>query len=161
MKIERRIAWLIAICAACAILSFAHAQSGAREGKKAEDEAKIRAVLAAQQEAWNQADVEAFMDGYWRSEELSFSGSSGVSRGWEGVRARYKKSYPNRAAMGTLEFSNLEIRLLGPDAALVLGKWHLKREKDEPGGVFSLVWQRFPEGWKIIHDHTSAVAVAM
>jgi ketosteroid isomerase-like protein len=72
------------------------------------------------------------------------------------VLARYKKNYPDRGAMGTLDFSNLEFRFLGPDAALVLGHWHLKREKDEPGGVFSLVFQRFPEGWRIIHDHTSA-----
>jgi ketosteroid isomerase-like protein len=158
MKSKRQIAVLIGICASCAILGFGRGRGREPQGKQAEAEVKIRAALTAQREAWNRTDVEAFMDGYWRSEELSFSGSSGVSRGWEGVRARYKKNYPNRAAMGTLEFSGLEIRTLGPDAALVLGKWHLKREKDEPGGVFTLVWQRFPEGWKIIHDHTSAVS---
>jgi len=160
MKTERRFAVMIGVCAICAILSFARGQSGEDKPKQAEAEAKIRAVLTAQQQAWNRADLELFMDGYWHSEELSFSGSSGVFRGWEAVRARYKKSYPDQAAMGTLDFSDLEIRLLGPEAALVLGKWHLKREKDEPGGVFTLVWQRFPEGWKIIHDHTSAVAIA-
>jgi ketosteroid isomerase-like protein len=71
--------------------------------------------------------------------------------------ARYKKSYPDRATMGQLDFSGLEFRFLGPDAALVLGNWHLHREKGDVGGVFSLVWQRFSEGWKIIHDHTSSV----
>ena len=71
---------------------------------------------------------------------------------------RYRRSYPDRAAMGRLEFSDLEITPLGPDAALVLGRWRLKREKDSPGGVFTLVARRFPEGWRIIHDHTSAVA---
>jgi ketosteroid isomerase-like protein len=70
--------------------------------------------------------------------------------------ARYKKNYPDRSAMGTLDFSNLEFRFLGADAALVLGHWHLKRQKDEIGGVFTLVLQRFPEGWRITHDHTSA-----
>ncbi len=160
MKIERRIAVLMWICAGCAILSFARGQRGERQGTPAEAETKIKAVLTAQQEAWNRADVDAFMEGYWHSEELSFSGSNGVLRGWPGVRARYQKSYPDRAAMGTLEFSDLEIRPLGLDAALVLGRWRLKREKDEPGGVFTLVWQRFPEGWKIIHDHTSIVAAA-
>ncbi|HXY25131.1 MAG TPA: nuclear transport factor 2 family protein, partial [Candidatus Acidoferrum sp.] len=94
------------------------------------------------------------------SPELTFSGSSGVSRGWDGVLARYKKVYPDRATMGELDTSELEIRFLGPDAALVLGKWHLKREKGDIGGVFTLVFQRFPEGWKIIHDHTSAVVPA-
>ena len=123
------------------------------------DRKAITAVLNAQQSAWNRGDVDAFLVGYWHSSELTFSGSSGVSRGWDGVLARYKKNYPDRAAMGELDFSNLEFRFLGPDAALVLGRWHLKRE-NEAGGVFSLVWQRFPDGWKIIHDHTSAVVSA-
>ena len=122
------------------------------------DRAAINAVLKGQQTAWNRGDVDAFLVGYWQSPELTFSGTSGVSRGWDGVLARYKKNYPNREAMGELNFSDLEFRFLGPDAALVLGKWHLKREMGDVGGVFSLVWQKFPEGWKIIHDHTSTVA---
>jgi len=121
------------------------------------DTKAINELLQAQQTAWNRGDVDAFLVGYWRSPELTFSGSNGVSRGWDGVLARYKKSYPNHAAMGQLEFSDLEFRFLGPDAALVLGQWHLKREGGDIGGVFTLVWQRFPDGWKIIHDHTSAV----
>ena len=127
-------------------------------GDRATDREAIGAVLRAQQSAWNRADVDAFLEGYWRSPELTFSGSNGVARGWDAVLARYKKNYPDRAAMGQLSFSDLEFRFLGQDAALVLGKWHLQREKDELGGVFTLVWQRFPDGWKIIHDHTSAVA---
>ena len=122
------------------------------------DREAIHAVLTAQQTAWNRGVVDAFLVGYWHSPELTFSGSSGVSRGWDGVMARYKKNYPDRAAMGQLEFSELEYRFLGPDAALVLGHWHLKRESGDIGGVFSLVWQRFPDGWKIVHDHTSAIA---
>ena len=125
---------------------------------RATDREAIAAALNSQQTAWNRGDVDAFLVGYWRSPELTFSGSSGVARGWDGVQARYKKNYPDRAAMGQLDFSGLEFRFLGPDAALVLGRWHLKREKDEPGGVFTLVWQRFPDGWKIVHDHTSAFA---
>ena len=121
------------------------------------DRETIIALLTAQQTAWNRGDLDAFLVGYWHSPELTFSGSSGVSRGWDGVLARYKKNYPDRAAMGQLDFSELEFRSLGPDAELVLGRWHLKREKDDIDGVFSLVWQRFPDGWKIIHDHTSAV----
>ncbi len=127
------------------------------EGREADRQA-ISAVLNAQQTAWNRGDVDAFLVGYWHSPDLTFSGSSGVARGWDGVLTRYKKNYPDRAAMGQLDFSDLEFRFLGPDAALVLGRWHLKRERDDLGGVFTLVWQRFPEGWKIIHDHTSAVA---
>ena len=127
--------------------------------RKADREA-ISTVLSAQQIAWNRGDVDTFLVGYWHSPELTFSGSTGVARGWDGVLARYKKNYPDRGAMGHLDFSELEFRFLGPDAALVLGRWHLKREKDDVGGVFTLVWQRFPDGWKIIHDHTSAAVVA-
>jgi len=126
-------------------------------GQRDADSMSITRVLNAQQAAWNLGDVNAFLEGYWHSPELTFSGSSGVSRGWDGVLARYKKNYPDRATMGQLDFSELEFHWLGPDAALVLGRWHLKRDKGDIGGVFSLVWQRFPEGWKIIHDHTSAV----
>ena len=121
------------------------------------DRAAISTVLKSQQSAWNRGDVDAFLVGYWHSPELTFSGTNGVSRGWDGVLARYKKNYPNHDAMGELNFSDLEYRFLGGDAALVLGKWHLKREMGDIGGVFSLVWQKFPEGWKIIHDHTSVV----
>ena len=128
---------------------------------RATDRNAIQAVLSAQQTAWNRGDLDAFLVGYWHSPELTFSGSSGVARGWDSVMTRYKKNYPDRAAMGQLDFSELEYRFLGPDAALVLGHWHLKREKDELGGVFSLVWQRFPDGWKIVHDHTSAVVGKM
>lgn len=123
------------------------------------DRAAIKAVLQAQQAAWNRGDVDAFLVGYWQSPELTFSGSNGVSRGWDGVLARYKKNYPDRAAMGELDFSDLEFRFLGSGAALVLGKWHLKRDVGDIGGVFTLVWQKFPEGWKIIHDHTSTVSM--
>jgi len=127
-----------------------------RQVKRQADRSAIRAILDAQQEAWNRGDINAFLTGYWHSPDLTFSGSNGIFRGWDAVLARYKKNYPGRSAMGTLDFSNLEFRFLGPDAALVLGHWHLKREKDELGGVFTLVFQRFPEGWRIVHDHTSA-----
>jgi len=141
------------------LLLFVQGQGLAKPAdERAARREEIRAVLDAQQDAWNRGDVDVFLVGYWHSPELTFSGSSGVSRGWDGVMARYKKTYPDRAAMGQLDFSDLEFRFLGPNAALVLGKWHLKRESGDLGGVFSLVFQRFPEGWKIIHDHTSAVA---
>jgi len=89
-------------------------------GERIADREAIGAILRAQKSAWNHAAVDAFLQGYWHSPELTFSGSSGVARGWDGVRARYKKSYPDRAAMGQLNFSELEFRFLGPDAALVL-----------------------------------------
>jgi beta-aspartyl-peptidase (threonine type) len=120
----------------------------------------IAKILETQQNNWNQGNVDAFLEGYWRSADLTFSGSGGIARGWDGVLARYKKSYPDRASMGQLDFSGLEFRFLDSDAALVLGHWHLARANGDVGGVFSLVWQRFPEGWRIIHDHTSTAAKA-
>ena len=120
------------------------------------DRAAIASVLTEQQAAWNRADVTAFMQGYWNSPELTFAGSGGITRGWEPVLERYRKKYPDRAAMGHLEFSELEMRSVGADAALVLGRWHLTRDAGNLGGVYSLVFQRFPEGWRIVHDHTSA-----
>jgi len=128
--------------------------------ERANDRAAIMKILEAQQNNWNQGNVDAFLEGYWHSPDLTFSGSGGVARGWDGVLARYKKNYPDRAAMGQLDFSGLEFHFLGRDAALVLGHWHLTRAQGDIGGVFSLVWQRFPEGWRIIHDHTSVVEKA-
>ncbi len=116
----------------------------------------IRAVLNTQQAAWNRGDIPAFLEGYWNSPELTFSGGDGIVRGYAGLLDRYRTSYPDRAAMGELDFSGLEIRILAPDAALVLGHWHLKRAAGDGGGVFTLVFRRFPAGWRIIHDHTSA-----
>ena len=125
--------------------------------ERGSDRTAITKILETQQNNWNQGNVDAFLEGYWRSPDLTFSGSGGIARGWDGVLARYKKNYPDRAAMGQLDFSSLEFHFLGNDAALVLGHWHLARAKGDIGGVFSLVWQRFPEGWRIVHDHTSTV----
>jgi uncharacterized protein (TIGR02246 family) len=151
-----------AMIAAMAVLSAVSALilwhlSMAQAENRAPDSAAITAALNAQVAAWNRGDVDAFLEGYWRSPEVSFGGATGFTKGWDSVRDHYKMSYTDRAAMGTLDFSRLEFRFLGPDAALVLGYWHLKREKGDVGGVFSLVWQRFPEGWRIVHDHTSQV----
>jgi uncharacterized protein (TIGR02246 family) len=132
-------------------------QNAPRAENQRVDRAAITAVLTAQQAAWNRGDVESFLQGYWHSPELTFFGAGGIARGWKAVLARYRERYPDRRAMGKLEFSGLEIRFLGQDAALVLGSWHLERQKGDIGGVFSLVLERFPEGWRIIHDHTSEV----
>jgi beta-aspartyl-peptidase (threonine type) len=132
-----------------------HAQTSGAQQSSAK--AQIESLLKTQQSDWNRGDVEAFLQGYWRSPDVTFSGSSGVARGWDGLMQRYKKAYPDRASMGQLTFSSLEFRELGPTAYLVLGQWHLARSSGDIGGVFTLVFQKFPEGWKIIHDHTSAV----
>ncbi len=119
------------------------------------DAEAVRRVLDEQAAAWNRGDVEGFVDGYWKSDLLTFAGASGVTRGWDGLLARYRRTYPNRAAMGTLSFSDLEITLLASDATLVLGRWRLDRERDTPGGIFSLIVRRIGGSWRVVHDHTS------
>jgi ketosteroid isomerase-like protein len=125
------------------------------ENLKETDRTAIVAVLTSQQNDWNKGDIRGFMSGYWSSSELTFAGTRGFTRGWQPVMARYEKNYVDKAAMGTLNFRELELRSLGPDAVLVLGKWHLQRQAGDVGGIFTLVFQRFPEGWRIIHDHTT------
>jgi len=155
-RITALVVLLMALVSGALRIPNLSAASDEREG----DRAAITKILATQQSNWNQGNVDAFLEGYWHSPDLTFSGSGGIARGWDGVLARYKKNYPDRAAMGQLDFSGLEFHFLGNDAALVLGHWHLARAHGDIGGVFSLVWQRFPEGWRIIHDHTSTLEKA-
>ena len=118
--------------------------------------AEIQSVLTAQQDAWNRGDIDAFMNGYAQSASTVFISEDNVERGWQTVRERYRVKYSDRAKMGTLSFSEIEVTMLSPDAAVVLGRWRLKRANDEPHGRFTLVFKRLPEGWLIVHDHTSA-----
>jgi ketosteroid isomerase-like protein len=129
-------------------------QTKSRRGAKTE--AAIRAVLDAQRDAWNRGDIEGYMDGYARSPQTEFVGGDGISRGWQTVLDRYKKNYNTREKMGTLTFSEIEITLLSKDAALVLGRWRLKRANDEPHGTFTLLFRKTRAGWRIVHDHSSS-----
>jgi ketosteroid isomerase-like protein len=123
---------------------------------KRDDKSKldIRAVMDEQSVAWNRGDIDGFMKGYWNSPEMTFV-SSNVTRGWQPTLDRYKKSYDSKAKMGVLTFSELEITVLGKDSAVVLGKWSLQREKDNPNGLFTLIFRKFKKDWRIILDHTS------
>jgi ketosteroid isomerase-like protein len=117
---------------------------------------EIRSVLQAQQDAWNHGDIDGFMNGYARSASTVFISEDTVRRGWETVRDRYREKYANPSKMGTLTFSDLEITPLSSDSAVASGRWNLKRENDQPRGRFTLILKRLPEGWRIVHDHTSA-----
>lgn len=115
----------------------------------------IKEVMTRQTAAWNEGDIDGFMKGYWKSENLVFVSGANVTKGWQPTLDRYKKNYDSRAKMGGLTFSDLEVEVLSKDSAVVLGSWSLKRENDSPGGKFTLIFRRFKDGWKIVHDHTS------
>lgn len=121
------------------------------------DEALIRQVLEDQVSAWNRGDIEGFMKTYWNSPELTFSSSGETTRGWQATLDRYRQRYSTREAMGTLRFADMEIRLLGERAAMVLGKWELQNTAGNPHGNWTLVLQKFGAEWLIVHDHTSVV----
>lgn len=122
----------------------------------AKAEAAIRAVLDGQRDAWNRGDLEGYMDGYDRSPRTELVGGDTITRGWQTVLDRYKKNYNSREKMGVLTFSDVEITMLSKDAALVLGRWHLKRANDEPHGTFTLLFRKTKAGWRIVHDHSSS-----
>lgn len=118
--------------------------------------AAVLDVLDAQVEAWNDGDIEGFMAGYLRSEELRFTSGGEVRRGWRHTLERYRETYPDRAAMGSLAFENLDVRVLSEHAAMVFGRFRLTRESDEPTGLFTLLVERHGEQWLIVADHTSS-----
>ncbi|TNE78485.1 MAG: nuclear transport factor 2 family protein [Bacteroidetes bacterium] len=115
---------------------------------------EVSEVLFTQQEAWNKGDIEGFMDGYWQSDSLRFLSRNGLSTGWQKVLNNYKKSYPDGAAMGKLHFEVLKVEELAKDKALLIGTWRLSETPKEAFGYFQLIFQKFPEGWKIISDCT-------
>ena len=118
----------------------------------------IRQVLQSQVDAWNRHDLDSFMVGYWRSPDLTFFSGTTATQGWEPTLARYRKNYQSEGrSMGTLSFSDLQVELLGLDGAFVRGRFQLvMADGKRPRGLFTLVFRKFPEGWRIIHDHTCA-----
>jgi ketosteroid isomerase-like protein len=127
---------------------------GGNDGAKTE----VEHVLRTQQEAWNRRDLESFMAGYWNSPELTFFSGAKENHGWQATIDRYRARYASPGhEMGKLEFSGLRIEMLGADAAFVRGSWQLAMSDGKtPHGLFTLVFRKFPDGWKIVHDHTSA-----
>ncbi len=117
----------------------------------------IRKIMDDQAAAWNRADLDAFMAiGYWRSDKLKFVSGDRITYGWQQTLDNYRKTYGGTGdKMGVLTFSDLEIEVLSKDAAFVTGSWHLKREKDEPKGKFTLLFRKLKEGWRIVADHSS------
>jgi beta-aspartyl-peptidase (threonine type) len=116
---------------------------------------EILNVLAKQKSAWNQGDIESFMKYYWHSEDFTFQSGNNRIQGWDALFTRYKKNYSGEN-MGILDFTDMVVKALSEKSALVIGRWEVKRKDEVLGGLFTLVIQRKPEGWRIIHDHTSS-----
>ena len=154
----RKSSFLIAMSLMLIVAFAAPAGTFAQSKPKASSETVIRAVLDAQVAAWNRGDIESYMNGYDRSPNTEFVGADSITRGWQDVLDRYKKRYDTREKMGTLAFSDLEITMLSSDAALVLGRWRLKRANDEPHGTFTLLFRKRKAGWRIVHDHSSSAS---
>ena len=128
----------------------------AQNQDEADTRQQIERVLSDQAAAWNKGDIDAFMDGYARVATLRFASGDTVTYGWQATLARYKQRYPDRAAMGTLSFTDLDTAILAPDAAVVFGRWHLKNDQGEPHGLFTLMFRKSGNDWRIVADHTSA-----
>ena len=120
-----------------------------------QDEQQIRQVINEQQTCWNAGDLECFMESYWKSDDLVFIGSRGVTYGWQNTLDNYKKSYPTKELIGTLSLELLILEPLSEDFWSVIGRWSLQRESDNPQGHFSLIFRKLGNAWVIVSDHSS------
>jgi ketosteroid isomerase-like protein len=142
------------------ILTLALISTAVSTAETSDDQVKlaVQQALQRQQDAWNRRDLEGFMAGYWNSPDLTFFSGAKETAGWQSTIERYRKTYQSEGReMGKLEFSDLRIEALGGDAAFVRGAWHLTMPDGKtPHGLFTLIFRKFPDKWKIVHDHTSA-----
>ncbi len=146
---------LALMAAGCKRESHAGMNEPAIKDEKKIDTA-VRAVMDAQVAAWNRGDIDAFMEGYAKSSDTLFLSGDTLTRGWQTVLDRYKTNYNSREKMGTLEFTDLEVKPINDSTAVVIGRWKLTRAGDTPHGRFSLIFRQTPDGWRITHDHTSS-----
>lgn len=133
----------------CLIITNANAQ------KDESDIDQVASVLAMQAVSWNKGDIEGYMQGYWNSDSLLFIGSNGPVYGYKPTLERYKKSYPDKQAMGVLTFSQINFKLLSQEYYFVSGRWSLQRKNDAPGGYFTLLFRKIGGKWLIVADHSS------
>ncbi|HWS52946.1 MAG TPA: DUF4440 domain-containing protein [Pyrinomonadaceae bacterium] len=142
--------------AAVGALVLGYRGGAAGPPKEDKEVAAVRAVIEAQQAAWNRGDIEGFMAGYAREEATTFVSGDTLTRGWQTVLDRYKARYDSRGKMGTLTFSELEFKPLSPFYIMATGRWQLARDADTPRGRFTLIFRRTTGGWRVVHDHTSS-----
>jgi ketosteroid isomerase-like protein len=157
MKIVKSL--LISISFTLILLLVAQSAEARKRSRKRKIEpnprTEIQLVLSNQQKAWNDGKLEAYMQGYWNNDSLTFIGKRGVTRGWKNTLANYKKSYPDKATMGKLQLQILSIKVLAKDLAFVVGKWDLTRSIGDVGGHFTLLMRNIKGRWVIVADHSS------
>jgi beta-aspartyl-peptidase (threonine type) len=162
MTTSRKFGWLRIVSVAVALVAFGGesrvcAQTGQEDSARA-----VREILDRQVVDWNKGDLDAFLGAYWNSPKVVFQSGGQRSDGWQAMRDRYRRRYQGEGkVMGRLAFSGVEIEPLGPEVMLARGGWRLDMpDGTKPGGLFTLIVRKFPEGWKIVHDHTSAEEAA-
>jgi beta-aspartyl-peptidase (threonine type) len=141
-----------------ALVVLAGAAPARGQGDRDDSIQAVRAVLDRQVADWNRGDLDGFLGGYWNSPKVVFQSGGQRIDGWSAMRERYRRQYQAEGrAMGRLDFSALDIEPLGPEAVLARGRWRLSMpDGTKPGGLFTVIFRKLPEGWKIVHDHTSA-----
>ena len=125
-----------------------------QEPNVAEVKEEIQNIINQQEKAWNEGDIEGFMEYYWNSEKFTFQSGNNRIRGWQSLLHRYKKNYSGEN-QGKLNFSDIEINVLTDEYAYVLGRWKVALADTTNQGLFTLIFKQLPEGWRIINDHTS------
>jgi len=153
MRAQPRLAFVLLLALLAACISKPDSKGDTDQVGRA-----IRAVMEAQEAAWNRGDIDGFMDGYERGETTTFVSGGEITHGWQTVLDRYKQRYSSPEKMGTLGFSELDIQPIGPSYALADGRWQLTRSGDAPHGRFTLLFRQTSNGWRIIHDTTTSAA---
>ena len=159
MNFKRSVLATLLLTAIVSLSSAHHVSHAATKESPMENDKinnAIRAVLDEQVLAWNKGDIDGFMNGYAKSDDTTFVSGDTITHGWQTVLDRYKSKYDSREKMGTLAFSELELKTMSKDLSVVNGRWRLTRANDTPHGRFTLVFRRTKVGWRIIHDHTSS-----
>ena len=142
-----RFLWIITIGVLIPIFSWTQ-DSGAA--------AEIKAAMAAQQQAWNNADIPKFMEYYWKDDQLQFIGASGPTYGWKNTKERYEKNYPDATIMGQLKFDIINVDQRSKKVYSVVGKFYLTRSVGDASGHFLLIWKKIKGKWLIVADCTAA-----
>ena len=140
------------------IIFLTFTASAAKKSAIQNPQSAILSVLETQKDAWNKGNLEEFMKGYWRSDKLTFFSGGGKRSGYEAVLERYRKTYQSEGKeMGQLTFSQIEVEMIGKKAAFVRGRFDLVLSDGKKlGGLYTLIFRQFSDGWKIIHDHSSS-----